>query len=88
MLAELTGIWTPWPMLWHRRGVSMITGEVLDEADGTLPLNTIAETLGYDVTEAVSGRVVVSATPNGKHLNPAGTVHVHFPRIGYRIEAN
>jgi hypothetical protein len=39
MLAELTGIWTPWPMLWHRRGVSMITGEVLDEADGTLPLN-------------------------------------------------
>ena len=44
-------------------------------ADGTLPLNTIAETLGYDVTEAVSGRVVVSAVPTGAHLNPAGTVH-------------
>ena len=42
---------------------------------GTLPLNTIAQTLGYDVTEAVSGRVVVTAEPNGSHLNPAGTVH-------------
>lgn len=39
MLAEITGIWTPWPMLWHRRGLRMITGEILDEADGTLPLN-------------------------------------------------
>jgi len=44
-------------------------------ADGSLPLNTIAQTLGYDVTEAVSGRVVVTATPSGIHLNPAGTVH-------------
>lgn len=44
-------------------------------ADGTLPLNTIAGTLGYDVTEAESGRVVVTAVPNGAHLNPAGTVH-------------
>jgi uncharacterized protein (TIGR00369 family) len=44
-------------------------------ADGTLPLNTIAQTLGYDVTEAVSGRVVVVAEPSGIHLNPAGTVH-------------
>ena len=44
-------------------------------ADGTLPLNTIAKTLGYDVSEAVSGRVVVTAEPNDSHLNPAGTVH-------------
>ena len=44
-------------------------------ADGTLPLNTIAETLGYDVTEAASGRVVITCEPNGTHLNPAGTVH-------------
>jgi len=42
---------------------------------GTLPLNTMAETLGYDVTEVASGRVVVTAKPNGAHLNPAGTVH-------------
>jgi uncharacterized protein (TIGR00369 family) len=44
-------------------------------ADGTLPLNTMAQTLGYDVAEAVSGRVVVAAEPTGAHLNPAGTVH-------------
>ena len=44
-------------------------------ADGTLPLNTIAQTLGYDVTQAENGRVVVTAEPSGIHLNPAGTVH-------------
>jgi uncharacterized protein (TIGR00369 family) len=44
-------------------------------ADGTLPLNTMAETLRYDLTEAENGRVVVTATPAGVHLNPAGTVH-------------
>lgn len=44
-------------------------------ADGTLPLNTIAQTLGYDVAQAESGRVVVTTVPTGAHLNPAGTVH-------------
>jgi uncharacterized protein (TIGR00369 family) len=44
-------------------------------ADGTLPLNTIAKTLGYDIVEAESGRVVVTAVPQDTHLNPAGTVH-------------
>jgi uncharacterized protein (TIGR00369 family) len=44
-------------------------------ADGALPLNTIAQTLGYDVAEVASGRVVVTAEPNDTHLNPAGTVH-------------
>jgi uncharacterized protein (TIGR00369 family) len=52
-------------------GLEFVQGLV----DGTLPLNTIAQTLGYDVTEAVSGRVVVTAEPNDTHLNPAGTVH-------------
>ena len=47
-------------------------------ADGTLPLNTIAQTLRYDVTEAASGRVVVTAEPGDIHLNPAGTVHGGF----------
>jgi uncharacterized protein (TIGR00369 family) len=47
-------------------------------ADGTLPLNTIARTLGYDVAEAASGRVVVTAVPDEDHLNPAGTVHGGF----------
>ena len=47
-------------------------------ADGTLPLNTIAQTLGYDIAEAASGRVIVSAVPTGALLNPAGTVHGGF----------
>jgi uncharacterized protein (TIGR00369 family) len=47
-------------------------------AEGTLPLNTIARTLGYDVTEVESGRVVVTAEPSDIHLNPAGTVHGGF----------
>src|SRR2546430_17042654 len=47
-------------------------------ADGTLPLNTIAQTLGYDVSEAENGRVVVSAEPGDRHLNPAGAVHGGF----------
>ncbi|MET3842619.1 PaaI family thioesterase [Bradyrhizobium sp. OAE829] len=47
-------------------------------ADGSLPLNTIARTLGYDVTEAASGRVVITAEPSDDHLNPAGTVHGGF----------
>jgi uncharacterized protein (TIGR00369 family) len=44
-------------------------------ADGTLPLNMMAQTLGYDITEAEQGRVVVTADPKQIHLNPAGTVH-------------
>ena len=44
-------------------------------ADGSLPLNTMAKTLGYDVVEADEGRVVVTAQPTADHLNPAGTVH-------------
>jgi uncharacterized protein (TIGR00369 family) len=52
-------------------GLEFVQGLV----DGTLPLNTIAKTLGYDVTEAMSGRVVVTAMPSDIHLNPLGTVH-------------
>jgi uncharacterized protein (TIGR00369 family) len=44
-------------------------------ANGVLPLNTIARTLGYDVVEAESGRVVITLVPTGAHLNPAGTLH-------------
>lgn len=52
-------------------GLEFVRGLV----NGTLPLNTLARTLGYDVTEAESGRVVVSIEPSDAHLNPAGTVH-------------
>jgi len=44
-------------------------------ASGTVPLNTLAQILGYDVTEATRGRVVVTLIPTCAHLNPAGTVH-------------
>ncbi|MGJ4999354.1 hypothetical protein ACQR0Z_33365 [Bradyrhizobium sp. HKCCYLS3077] len=53
-------------------------------ASGTLPLNSIAQTLGYDVTEAESGRVLVTAIPTAALLNPAGTrswrLHRHAAR--------
>jgi uncharacterized protein (TIGR00369 family) len=55
-------------------GLEFVQGLV----DGTLPLNTLARTLDYDVTDAVSGRVVVTAEPGASHLNPAGTVHGGF----------
>lgn len=50
-------------------------------ADGTLPLNTLARTLGYDVAEAADGRVVVYAEPSDLHLNPSGTVHGGFAAV-------
>jgi uncharacterized protein (TIGR00369 family) len=52
-------------------GLEFVQGLV----NGTLPLNTIAQTLGYDIVEAENGRVVVSMVPTAAHLNPAGTVH-------------
>src|SRR6202048_4487630 len=52
-------------------GLEFVQGLV----DGTLPLNTMAETLGYDIIEASRGRVVVAAEPHPGHRNPAGTVH-------------
>jgi uncharacterized protein (TIGR00369 family) len=52
-------------------GLEFVQGLV----EGTLPLNTIAQTLGYDIVEAEHGRVVAVAEPNNTHLNPAGTVH-------------
>ena len=55
-------------------GLEFVKGLV----DGTLPLNTIARTLGYDITEVESGRVVITAEPNMTQLNPAGTVHGGF----------
>ena len=47
-------------------------------ADGSLPLNTMARTLGYDVTEVSHGRVIITADPDDTVLNPAGTVHGGF----------
>jgi uncharacterized protein (TIGR00369 family) len=44
-------------------------------ASGALPLNMIAQTLGYEVVEAESGRVAITLEPTEAHLNPWGTVH-------------
>ena len=55
-------------------GLEFVQGLV----DGTLPLNTMAQTLGYDVVEVSKGRAVVAAEPHAGHLNPAGTVHGGF----------
>jgi uncharacterized protein (TIGR00369 family) len=52
-------------------GLEFVQGLV----DGSLPLNMIAQTLGYDVIEAERGRVVVAIEPSELHLNPYGTVH-------------
>jgi uncharacterized protein (TIGR00369 family) len=52
-------------------GLEFVCGLV----DGTLPLNMIAQTLGYDVVEAEKGLVVVAVEPNDVHLNPYGTIH-------------
>ncbi len=47
-------------------------------ADGALPLNTMARTMGYDIVEVERGRAVVVASPSDQHLNPQGTVHGGF----------
>lgn len=52
-------------------GLDFVRGLV----SGTLPLNTFARTLGYDVVEAESGRVAITLDPTDAHLNPWGTVH-------------
>ncbi len=52
-------------------GLEFVQGLV----SGALPLNSMARTLGYDVVGVSPGRVVVTASPHGEHLNPAGTVH-------------
>jgi uncharacterized protein (TIGR00369 family) len=52
-------------------GLEFVCGLV----NGMLPLNMIAQTLGYDVVEAEKGRVVVAVEPNDIHLNPYGTIH-------------
>ena len=52
-------------------GLEFVQGLV----DGALPLNPMAETLGYDIVGVSKGRVVVAAEPHAKHRNPFGTVH-------------
>ena len=55
-------------------GLEFVAGLV----DGSLPLNTMARTLGYDIVESSRGRVVVTSVSDKGHLNPEGTVHGGF----------
>jgi uncharacterized protein (TIGR00369 family) len=55
-------------------GLEFVEGLV----NGTLPLNSMAQTLDYDIVEASKGRVVVAAIPHEGQRNPAGTVHGGF----------
>jgi uncharacterized protein (TIGR00369 family) len=52
-------------------GLEFVQGFV----DGSLPQNTMARTLNYDIVEVTTGRVVVTSTPSAEFLNPEGTVH-------------
>ena len=53
-------------------GLEFVQGLV----DGTLPLNTMAETLGYDIVEVSKGRVVVAGEPRAGQPQPCP----HCPR--------
>lgn len=55
-------------------GLEFVAGLVA----GSLPLNTMARTLGYDIVEGSKGRVVVTSEPDKEYLNPNGTVHGGF----------
>ena len=46
--------------------------------DGTLPVPPIAELLGFDLTEAETGRAVFEGLPEFRHYNPIGVVHGGF----------
>ncbi len=52
-------------------GLDFVRGLV----SGSIPLNTMAKTLGYDIVEADEGRVVIAAMPSADHMNPNGTIH-------------
>ena len=52
-------------------GLEFVQGLV----SGALPLNSMAQTLGYDIVDVSSGHVAITAEPTAAHRNPAGTVH-------------
>jgi uncharacterized protein (TIGR00369 family) len=84
--ADLAGDFKPWvTMMSEYKSYGVVSAAEQSEMSGlefvrglvtgSLPLNTMARTLGYDIVEAEEGRVVIAAMPSGDHLNPNGTVH-------------
>lgn len=55
-------------------GLDFVRGFIV----GSLPLNTMARTLNYDIVEAEAGRAVVIGVPSAEFFNPEGTVHGGF----------
>jgi uncharacterized protein (TIGR00369 family) len=55
-------------------GLEFVAGLVA----GSLPLNTMARTIRYDIVEGSKGKVVVTSKPDKEYLNPEGTVHGGF----------
>lgn len=45
---------------------------------GELPAPSIGQTMGLTAVEVESGRITLEARPDGRHLNPAGSVHGGF----------
>lgn len=54
MLAQVYGVHSPWPMLWHHRGVTMICAETLDEHARDLPFDAplLVQTLALAARQA------------------------------------
>jgi uncharacterized domain 1 len=46
--------------------------------DGKLPQAPLCEVLGFQLTEAETGRAVFEGVPEFRHYNPIGTVHGGF----------
>lgn len=43
--------------------------------DGRMPHPSMAETLGFRLTEVEPGRAVITGTTSGKYCNPNGSIH-------------
>lgn len=76
MLAEITGIWCPWPMLWHQRGLSMISGEVLDDAEFTMALDApmLVQSLALAAHHAGFGHVAQRLVHGAANIWDCGIV--------------
>ncbi|HEU4657042.1 MAG TPA: PaaI family thioesterase [Capillimicrobium sp.] len=67
----------PADVLPHLAGLDGL-GYVEAVRDGRLPGDPMMEALGIRVTEVERGRVVMTAVPEGQHMNLGGVVHGGF----------
>ena len=50
-------------------------------AHGELPQAPMGKTLGFQVVEVDSGKVIFEGEPNSSHYNPIGSVHGGFASV-------